>query len=156
MVYLQITGATVILDLEDYEWAMGYNWHVKRGNSTPYAWRNIGGGHKIFMHREIMERRGFHIVGLVVHHQNHNGLDNRRCNLQIRTRAQNNKERRIQSNNTSGYKGVSFNKHSQKWDAYFFDDGMHRLGLFDDIEDAARAVRLARQARMQQLPLMAD
>jgi hypothetical protein len=42
------------------------------------------------------------------------------------------------SNNTSGHPGVYFNKPTQKWMAYFRENGrMYYLGLYDTLEDAA-------------------
>jgi hypothetical protein len=50
----------------------------------------------------------------------------------------------IRKDNTSGFKGVSWNKQSKKWLAYINRDGKRdRLGLFDDIEDAKRAYEKA-------------
>lgn len=48
----------------------------------------------------------------------------------------------LRTDNTSGYKGVSFNK--GKWQASIMKDGHQRhLGYFDAIEDAARAYNQA-------------
>ena len=47
---------------------------------------------------------------------------------------------RRHSHNTSGYRGVYFNKQRQKWQAYVRDHGIRKhLGFYEQIEDAARA-----------------
>lgn len=52
----------------------------------------------------------------------------------------------LPKNNTSGHKGVSWNKSHQKWQAYI---GIHgktiKLGYFDNIEDAIRVREEAEQ-----------
>lgn len=52
--------------------------------------------------------------------------------------------RGIQKNNTSGYRGVSWNTRRQKWKAQF---GEHFGGYFDAIEDANRAADALRKVR---------
>ena len=73
-------------------------------------------------------------------HVNHRGLDVRRCNLWESSRSQNMANRRIQSNNTSGFKGVTWDAKASKWQARVKKNyrQMH-LGLFVDPTDAARA-----------------
>lgn len=47
---------------------------------------------------------------------------------------------KVQSNNTSGYKGVFWSKYHNKWQAYIHLHGKRKhLGYFDDIEDAIKA-----------------
>ncbi len=56
--------------------------------------------------------------GFDVDHKNRNKWDCRRENLRYLTRSENSLNAGKQINNTSGYKGVSFNKKSQNYDAY--------------------------------------
>lgn len=58
------------------------------------------------MHRPVMNARDHEQVD----HINHDGLDNRKENLRIVTNSQNGMNRRLTSANTSGYKGVSFDR----------------------------------------------
>ena len=53
-----------------------------------------------------------------IDHINHNGLDNRKENLRICTNRQNSRNRKASKRNTSGIKGVSRHKLSNKWQAY--------------------------------------
>ncbi len=86
------------------------------------------------MHRIIMNAP----VGKQVDHINHNGLDNRKENLRLATPAQNQANQKLSKANTSGFKGVSFDKKKKKWAAYIGKQSRN-LGRFLDIRDAARA-----------------
>jgi len=50
-----------------------------------------------------------------IDHKNHDTTDNRWCNLRGCNVSQNGGNRKIGINNTSGYKGVSWNKQNKKW-----------------------------------------
>jgi hypothetical protein len=61
-------------------------------------------------------------------------------NIRPATRSQNTANRGIQSNNTSGFKGVSWNKRSRKWEARIRQNGKYKfLGNFDNPSDASAA-----------------
>jgi hypothetical protein len=94
------------------------------------------------MHRVIMERildRAL-IEGEFVDHINHDGLDNRRCNLRLATQAENQRNRGKNSNNASGYKGVHWHKLTGKWQAQITVNRKRmQLGVYENIDDAARA-----------------
>lgn len=81
------------------------------------------------------------------HHIDHrNGVrdDNRRANLRPATREQNGMNRGAARNNTSGRKGVTWNKHSKKWMAAITANGRTKtLGHFADPDVAARAYQQA-------------
>lgn len=52
--------------------------------------------------------------------------------VRLATRAENSRNSLLRSNNTSGYKGVSFYKLTHKWEAYIKADYKRtRLGFFD-------------------------
>lgn len=51
----------------------------------------------------------------VIDHINRNGLDNRWCNLRDVPRTVNARNRQLQSNNSSGIAGVTWNKPTNKW-----------------------------------------
>lgn len=72
-----------------------------------------------------------------VDHINGNPLDNRRENLRLATRSQNMANSTRRSDNTSGYKGVCWDKGMQKWRAGLSVNGKTRyLGCFDSPEQA--------------------
>lgn len=72
--------------------------------------------------------------------------DNRPSNIRPATRIQNGQNRCLNSNNTSGIKGVAYNKRDKHWVAYISVDGKHKnLGYFKTKLIAAKCVRTARK-----------
>lgn len=53
--------------------------------------------------------------GMEINHKNHDRADDRIENLELVTRAENNRYRNKQKNNTTGYKGVSWYKEQNKF-----------------------------------------
>lgn len=89
-----------------------------------------------YLHRWIM---GFP-EGFEIDHINRDKLDNRRCNLRVCSRQENNFNRDKQSNNTSGYKGVSFNKQKNKYTTqYRYNRKDTHIGTFNTAEEAYEA-----------------
>lgn len=129
-------GHEFYFDIEDYEIIKNYSWHLTNHGYLETVQRINGQKHNIMMHRLIMnvtERRDF------VDHINHNKLDNRKCNLRIVSNSQNQMNKNIVGNNTSGFRGVSFHQKTKKWFAYICKDNKHiHLGYFDKIEDAIK------------------
>ncbi len=62
------------------------------------------------MHNQVMGTKG-------IDHVDGNGLNNTRANLRVSTPAENARNRGKQKTNTSGYKGVCYNKRNGKWTA---------------------------------------
>lgn len=87
-----------------------------------------------FAHRIIWEMFNGEIpVGLVIDHIDGNRSNNMVENLRICTFQQNHFNRGKQSNNKSGFKGVSWHKQKQKWVAQIKLDGRNKfLGFFTD------------------------
>jgi len=82
----------------------------------------------------------------VVDHINGNTKDNRISNLREATLSQNQHNSIKPKNNTSGVKGVYFNKKSQKWMArVYVNYKCIYLGTFKNIEDAKQSVVNARK-----------
>lgn len=66
--------------------------------------------------------------------------DNRWSELREASNQQNTRNSAMKSNNTSGFKGVTWNKKAQKWAAYSRDKNKTvYLGLFDNPVDASKA-----------------
>ena len=75
-----------------------------------------------------------------VDHINNNKEDNNINNLRYATRKENGQNRQLGKNNTSGYKGVSYFKLNNKWEAYIKIDGIKiNLGMYDTIEEAKQS-----------------
>lgn len=80
-----------------------------------------------------------------VDHANGIKNDNYWSNLRQATRSENNHNLRLSSANTSGVKGVTWNKPAGKWRAVICIQGKNRhLGYFTTIEAAETVVRSAR------------
>jgi hypothetical protein len=98
----------------------------------------VGGSHKrVYEHRFVW----FYMLGRwpkQVDHINGDGCDNRWANLREASRTQNMQNKRIQRNNTSGIKGVSWYASKQKWRPEIKVNGRRiSLGYYDNIRDAA-------------------
>lgn len=75
-----------------------------------------------------------------IDHINCDTSDNRIVNLRPATKAQNNHNRGKTARNTSGYKGVYWNKVAQRWFSIGNVGGKRKyLGLYDKPEDASEA-----------------
>jgi hypothetical protein len=75
-----------------------------------------------------------------VDHINNDITNNNIRNLRWATVKENGQNTQIAKNNTSGVKGVYFNKKLKKWQAQIMIDGINiYLGRFDNIEDAKQA-----------------
>jgi len=79
-------GYVAIVDDEDYESLLQFNWHACPANDggQVYAKRKNEARRTVSMHRQIAGKPGF-----VVDHINGNGLDNRRENLRAVSIAEN-------------------------------------------------------------------
>ena len=75
-----------------------------------------------------------------IDHINRDRTDNRWSNLREATYAENNRNTSIRSDNTSGYKGVSWHKFKSKWRAEIKVDSISKhLGYFSTKEEAYAA-----------------
>jgi hypothetical protein len=132
--YIPLTRSKyAIVNASDYEWLMQWNWFAHRLRKTEiyYAVR-MEGRRLIYMHRRIL---GDDYPE--TDHENRNTLDNRRENLRRCERKDNQANRIKNKRNTSGYKGVSWSKSNQKWQAQTSAGGKHiHLGFRDKPEDA--------------------
>ena len=132
---IKISGYDVIIDDDDFEKVISAGkWHKKNENGKIYFVHTISKSFKmLYLHRLICPPE----KGLFVDHINGNTLDNRKCNLRVCTHAENMKNQKRNSLNTSGYKGVSFNRQYQKWKASITTDGVrYFLGYFPNPETA--------------------
>jgi len=137
-----------LVDDADYEWLSQWKWTAawNRGTRTFYAIRYSAGGRigrkRIFMHRQILglefgdKRKGDHRFG--------NTLDNRREFLRIATDSQNTTNSRLSKRNTSGVKGVRWNKREESWCSSISVNRVRRfLGYFPTKQQAVDAYRTA-------------
>ena len=78
---IKVGDRTAICDKDDIHRIAPYKWFLRTTRYNTYAFRKKTHNDKtfnVYMHRQIMHCP----TNLVVHHKNHNGLDNRKENLQ--------------------------------------------------------------------------
>lgn len=121
----------------DMAWIEGYHWN----KSGKYVARDVfsnGYKHKMLLHRFILKLSKEDKT--LCDHINRNPLDNRKSNLRKADSSQNNMNRGTRSNNTSGYKGVSYDVSRNKWQSMIACRGeRYHIGRFPTKEEAARA-----------------
>jgi len=107
-------GNGILVDAKD-QWLLHFKWWIDKSSSkyTSYArcginrngWRKM-----ILLHRAIMQPESDQFVD----HKNGNGLDNRRSNLRICNRGENNRNVRP-TRKSSRYKGISWRTKDKCW-----------------------------------------
>ena len=130
-----------LVDNADFEGLNQWKWHIIEGcKGKKYVTRTKqlkGKKTCFYMHRVVMATS----KGLETDHINHDALDNRRSNLRVCTKSQNQHNRRPHSG-TSKYKGVAWN--GSKWAVYIAANGQqHYLGIYTSEEEAAEVYRKA-------------
>ena len=126
-------GEEFYFDLEDYDLIKDYCWSLRKGYVSA---RNINVNGGVNMHRLIMNAKDNEDVD----HIFHNITDNRKSKLRLVSDSQNQMNRIIPSNNTSGVKGVAWDKEYEKWVAYItVDKKSMKLGRFNKFEDAVKS-----------------
>jgi hypothetical protein len=127
-----VVGATLV-DHDVFVAARGYRWGLHEGYARARVAGKMAPLHKFVFGADIP-------VGYEVDHISRDTLDNRRSNLRFVTHRQNTLNSGKQSNNTSGYIGVTWCKREQKWRAYVIGEGKRvNVGYFDDLVVAAKA-----------------
>lgn len=136
-------GYEAIVDADDLHLVEAYSWTALVKPGVVYAKRAVKVGDRtmtVRMHRVILSAH----PDALVDHINGNGLDNRKANLRVATNSQNLANRGAQRNNTSGFKGVTWNKAAGKWQASLKLNGNRwYLGLHNTAEDASAAYQEA-------------
>ncbi len=128
-------GRFALVDDEDYDIASRHTWCAVRVRKTEtwYAQTHIGSS-LVRMHVFLMGQ----IPGTIIHHHDHNGLNNQKSNLKRTTHQNNMAHSKKRRDNTSGFKGVYWDKVNRKWVAQLgFNKGF--IGRFSTILEAAQA-----------------
>lgn len=136
-------GYFAIIDDDDFERVNKFNWTVLIGNTgIKYAVYKPRYKSFIYLHRFVINAP----KGTIVDHKNRNGLDNRKSNLRLCNYSENAINSKIFRHNTSGFKGVRWNKTRRKWEAQIMIKQKHiHLGRFDSIKNALNARKEAEQ-----------
>lgn len=137
-------GLFALVDPDDVDAVSGYRWYAvdtdpkKTGRYKRYV-MTIRDRKTYYMHRLVagVSDQGREVE---VDHMNHDSLDNRRSNLRVVNRSENQRNRRKTKELTSRFKGVCWHIRGRKWMARItFEKDSKHLGMFDDEVEAARA-----------------
>jgi hypothetical protein len=135
-------GKFAIVDDEDYEELIKYKWYAHPGkNGTWYAQRDvwypkIKKREKIAMHREIMKNH-YTKNHNYTDHINHDGLDNRRCNLRVCT----NSENMLNQKRLPHPGSIWWDNTRKKWNGQIcVNYKKYSIGRFTKREDAEKAM----------------
>lgn len=127
-------GKEFFFDKEDYQIIKDYCWYE---NDQGYLLARIG-NKSIRMHRIILNAPDGYEVDHI--HGKETRNDNRKSNLRLATHCQNNWNKDKPVTNTSGYRGVSWDKNKMKWFSQITYNKEHIiLGYFNNIEEAYQA-----------------
>lgn len=129
-------GKEFWFDIEDYERIKQYCWYIDK-NGYVVAHDIINPQKILILSRVVMNLYDDtlcvdHIHGEQTRH------DNRKCNLRICTKQQNNINRRPQSNSLSGITGVRWNQSTNKWIVNISINGTYMSKSFSKFEDAVK------------------
>lgn len=139
--YLQLTqGQEALVDVEDLERILEHKWWAL-WDTSGQAFRAVsrikedsGKIGALYLHRFLVPSETF------IDHENRNPLDNRKCNLREATRSENARNAKRRVDNTSGYKGVHFNRKTLRFQAQiYYNRKQIYLGTFSTPEDAYEA-----------------
>lgn len=128
-----LTGS-IIIDSEDYNLVSIYQWHIEHSRKNIFYAQASFKGKTMRMHKFILPN------SIQIDHINHNGLDNRRCNLRPCNNAENNRNKNFSRNPKSGHVGIRYN---EKANSYYVRIMVNKkeisLGAYKNIEDAIQA-----------------
>ncbi len=129
MIEIELANSNIkaLIDDEDFEIVNAFTWKISK---LGYV---VAKG-EIYMHRMLMNTPS----GMATDHINGIKHDNRRCNLRVCTNSENMRNRKMQANNKSGFRGVHQKKRSGLWYAQIKIDGVQKyLGAFRSPEIAS-------------------
>ena len=127
-------------DLDDYSKIKDYCWCVGSKGSII---TNDENGNTLLLHRVILDIDDLNIQ---IDHIKHRRYDNRKSQLRIVDNGKNQMNTRIRADNTSGYKGISWNKNLNKWYAYInVNKKRIHLGFYSEFNDAVAARKSAEE-----------
>jgi len=139
-------GQVTQVSPEDYSFLSGFKWCVMKSSGRRkdacYCAVRKAGQTTEYMHRAILARMlGRELVATEqVDHIDRDPLNNRRENLRLATAGENMRNLLKHTDNTSGFKGVSFRTDRGKWLAKIAVNRKQiHLGYFDTPEAAATA-----------------
>lgn len=144
-------GISTLIDKDDWERIDKLFWNAYYSKYTKsYYFINSGDGKQIRLHNFIMKHTPTEIT---IDHISRDTHDNRKFNLRKADKSTQCKNQRIRRDNTSGVKGVAFNKQRNQWVAYWRENKKTKSKSFslkkygDEAKSLAVACRYKHSSR---------
>lgn len=119
-----------IVDDQDYKGIILHRWYIAEDGYVAATIKK----QKMYLHKFVLNVEG------MVDHIDRDKLNFVRTNLRPCTHTENMRNRGLFRNNSSGYKGVSWDKGTKKWRARIDANGKkYHIGYFVQSKDAAKA-----------------
>jgi hypothetical protein len=137
-------GNFTLVDDNNFDYLNQWKWGVDKSTGYVRRVKYLKDGKNkqvtIYMHRLIAQTP----KGFITDHWDLNKLNNQKNNLRICIQSDNCKNQSLHKNNTSGYKGVSWNKLKNKWHVGIWLKRINiHIGYFKNKKEAAKAYDLA-------------
>jgi hypothetical protein len=140
---LTVTGGEVIVDAEDYDDLIQFDWCISRGYAVRKVKLHKNTWANEYMHRRILRKDLMLSEYTEVDHINGNRLCNVKSNLRLCSKAQNNRNAKRKPGQ-SGFRGVT-HYHDKRYNSkhrwrvmIHVDYKCISFGYFDDAETAAK------------------
>lgn len=133
-------GKYALVDDEDFERVNQYKWFAcfQKKRNIFNACRKFN-QKNIYLHQYIMNTAGKG-QSYSIDHIDHDPLNNQKYNLRVCNNSENVRNQKLSKHNTSGFKGVCFIKHKNKYlSSICFNNKQMNLGYFDSPIEAAKA-----------------
>lgn len=151
VVYNLANEGSTLVDAEDVERMSAYRWYsIKSARSKTYVVATTGKS-ILYLHRFLLDAP----KRLEVDHINNDGLDNRKANLRLVTRSQNEQAKPSRTDTITGVRNVSF----CKWNSQrpyrvmlMLNQKAIHIGYFASLEQASEAAKKARQTYFTHAP----
>ena len=130
---------TYKIDIEDVDFVKNHKCFTHK--ITGYAIFKDENKKNIALHKYLTNTQ-YH-PELIVDHINRDKTDNRKCNLRITSNVENNLNTGLHKHNTSGVKGISYDKRNNMFEAYVNKYNKKiNLGRYNTLEDATIARKI--------------
>lgn len=134
---ITLKGECFYIDIADYSLVKNYCWRINPKTGYVIANSRDKTNRTVWLHRVIM---GVTDLSLCVDHSNWDKRDNRKSNLRIATKTENNINIKRKKNNSSGYTGVTVNNRTGKYISRISKDKKRiYIGTFNSFEEAVDA-----------------
>lgn len=139
----------ILRSLFDYRdgqlyWKVSNSNRIKVGDKAGYlnklGYVEVRINNKLYLAHRLIYMYHYGEFNGNIDHKDNNCTNNAIENLRIASQSDNMANKKMQSNNKSGYKGVSFCKQTNKWKASVAKEGKtYWLGRFNTVEEANEA-----------------